>query len=69
MTQSEQIVKYMQDFGSISPQEAVSELGVYRLAARIHDLSKSGLSIGSKTETYTNRYGKTVHYSRYWLDV
>lgn len=69
MTQSEQIVQYMKDFGSITPMEAVKDLGVYRLAARIHDLTKSGLSIGSITETSLNRYGKVVRYSRYWLDV
>lgn len=67
MSQSEQIVKYMRDFGSITPMDAVNDLGIYRLAARIHDLTKAGLSIDSRTETTKNRYGKTVHYSRYYL--
>ena len=69
MTQSEQIVRFMQDNGSITPMDAVNELGIYRLAARIHDLTKAGLSIASQTESTKNRYGKSVHYSRYWLDI
>ena len=40
-TQCERIVKYMQDFGTITTAEAMLELGVYRLASRINDLKKA----------------------------
>ena len=40
MTQNQRILKYMEDFGSISTLEAFKELGVTRLASRIHEISK-----------------------------
>ena len=61
------VLKYMQDFGSITSLEAISELGDTRLSATIFNLKKQGFNIVSKTETNTNRYGESVHYSRYSL--
>lgn len=65
MTQKEMIVKYIQDFGSISTYEAFIDLGITRLASRISDLKNDGVTISKKTEKSKNRYGKTVHYTRY----
>lgn len=65
MTQCEKIVKYMDDFGSITTMEAFTELGITRLASRIHDISRNGMSIAKKMESGKNRYGETVHYMRY----
>lgn len=55
----------MDRFGSISPVEAFSDLGVMRLAARISDIEKSGVDIERQMETSKNRYGEKVHYMRY----
>ena len=38
LTQCMKIVKYMKDFGSITTVQAMKDLGVMRLAARISDL-------------------------------
>lgn len=69
--QTDRIYKYMKDFGSISPKEAMDDLGVMRLAARISDLKEElkevGIEIGSITEKGKNRYGEAIHYSRYFL--
>lgn len=65
MTQRERILKYMDDFGSISPKEAYNDLGIMRLAARISELSKAGVPIIRKMETSKNRYGDSVSYMRY----
>lgn len=65
MTQVERVSKYMEDFGSISTMEAFTELGITRLASRIHDLTRMGVSIIKTTEAGKNRYGETVHYIRY----
>ena len=61
------VLKYMQDFGSITSIEAFAELGETRLSATIFNLKKYGFNIVSKRETNTNRYGESVHYSRYSL--
>ena len=65
MTQCERILKYMNDFGSISAAQAMTDLGVYRLASRIHDLRMMGIDIESETHTGKNRYGESTHFSVY----
>lgn len=65
MTQKERIVKYMDDFGSISTMEAFTQLGITRLASRIHELTRNGLPIKRETVTSKNRYGEEVHFTRY----
>ena len=64
-TQSEKILKYIDDFGSITQLEAMNDLGVMRLASRISDLKKDGYPIESKVEAVKNRYGEICHIKRY----
>ena len=56
VTQCERIVQYMNDFGSITPLDALSDLGVMRLASRISDLRKSGVPIKKEMVSAKNRY-------------
>lgn len=65
MTQKERIAQYMEDFGSITPMDAMFDLGVMRLAARISEMIRDGIPISRQMETGRNRYGKTVRYARY----
>lgn len=67
MSQCERILKYMQDFGSITTLDAVKDLGCLRLASRIYDLKRQGHNIADKPETGKNRYGESVRYKRYYL--
>lgn len=67
VTQCELILDYMDEFGSITPLEAIRDLGVYRLASRISDLKKKGYPIHSDWETVPNRRGKTTNIKRYSL--
>lgn len=66
-TQCDRVIKYIQDFGSISTLEAFNELGCTRLASRICDLSKEGYEFDKNFETKKNRYGEKVSYIRYSL--
>lgn len=68
MTQSERVVKYMRDFGSITPQQAVYDLGCMRLGARIFDLKRAGHKIKTRRVTGKNRYGDAVTYAEYSLE-
>lgn len=45
MTQCEQVLNFMQKYGSISNREAVAHLCIYRLSARIHELRLKGWQI------------------------
>ena len=67
-TQCDKILQYMTDFGSITPVDAMNDLGVMRLASRIHDLTKQGVMIKKVMEMGKNRYGDPVHYMRYSLE-
>lgn len=68
MTQGERIVKYMQDFGSITPMEAFSELGITKLATRVSELRREGVKIHKEPVDRKNRYGELVRYMQYSLD-
>ena len=68
MTQKERVLKYIEDFGSISSLEAFTELGNTRLSASIYLLkNEDELEIKSITESKLNRYGEKTHFSRYYL--
>lgn len=69
MTQCDRIMKYMDDFGSITTMDAFIDLGITRLASRICDLQKKGIAIDRKMETGRNRMGEKVSYMRYWKGV
>lgn len=67
LTQSMKIIKYMMDFGSITPIQAMQDLGVMRLAARISDIEAEGWEIIHERETGRNRYGEKTTYAKYSL--
>ena len=67
MTQREAILQYIKDFGSITPMEAFSDLGITKLATRISEMRKDGMKFRIETERGKNRYGKPTRYSRYSL--
>lgn len=64
-TQKQRIREYIQEHGSITPRQAMDELGVMRLAARISELIKDGDIITTEVVTDKNRYGQVVRYARY----
>lgn len=67
MTQCERVLRHMEDFGSITSLEAMSEYGIMRLASRITDLKHLGFPVQRVMETSKNRYGEPVCYARYYL--
>lgn len=67
-TQVERIKKYIEDFGSITTLEAIVDLGVLRLGARICEMRKSGIKITDKQECVKNRYGEKCYIKRYFME-
>ena len=65
MTQKERIRKYLDDFGSITPLEAMADLGIMRLGARIWEMIRDGEPIVRETVRGVNRYGQTTRYAKY----
>ncbi len=68
MTQSERILAYIREFGSISPMEAFSDLGITKLATRVSEMSRDGIRFKKQMEKTKNRYGEAVSYMRYSLE-
>lgn len=67
MTQCEKIVNYIKEFGSITPLDAFRDLGITKLATRISEMRKNGMTFNQEYEKGKNRFGETVHYMRYFL--
>lgn len=67
MTQTERILQYLKDFGSITQLQALSDLGVMRLGARIWDLRQAGYPITRRMVGSKNRYGEAVSFAEYRL--
>lgn len=67
INQNKLLLDYMRDNGHITAAVAMRELGVARLASRIHELRNSGYAIGDYFQEATNRYGDKVRYKVYFL--
>ena len=67
MTQCERIIDYIKQFGSISTLEGFNDLGIARLASRIHDLKGQGFEFECETKSRLNRFGERTHFKVYRL--
>lgn len=67
--QANLILDYLKRNGSITATQAVYDLGITRLSARIFDLRAEGYDISLTIKTGTNRFGKPVHYGEYKLEA
>lgn len=65
MNQREMILKWMTEYGSITPVDAMREFGCMRLASRISEIRKDGYDVRKVLEKNVNRFGDTVRYARY----
>ena len=65
MTQREQIIEYITEFGSITPMQAFADLGITKLATRISEMRKDGMDFKIEMVSTKNRYGKSVSFAKY----
>lgn len=64
-TQSERVLNYIDERGSITTLDAFRDLGITRLAARIHDLRREGIDIYGEMIEEENRFGEKVRFMCY----
>lgn len=69
MSQSDMILAYMREHGSITPLEALEKIGCMRLGARIYELKRSGHEIHSERVRRLNKHGETKNFAKYTLEV
>lgn len=67
MTRCERIIRHLEDYGSITSATAMVEYGIMRLASRISDMKKQGVSFKTETVSGKNRYGEPTRFARYSL--
>ena len=67
MSQKKKILRYMKEFGSITPLEAMRDLGIMRLGARIWDLEREGHLIRHQMIRVKNRFGTETTVCQYSL--
>lgn len=65
-TQKQLILDYIDKFGSITPMEAFSDLGITKLATRVSEMiHEDGIEFYKDQVDSVNRFGKKVSYTRY----
>ena len=62
--QKQDVLNYIKKYGSITQDDAV-KIGCYRLAARIADIKKDGITILTEMETVVKTNGKKTRVARY----
>lgn len=67
MTQHQRIRQYLDDFGSITPYQAFTDLGITKLSTRIGEMIVVGEPIKKEIVHSTNRYGEAVRFMKYYL--
>lgn len=67
MTQTEAVLKHLENKKTITSIEAIRLYGATRLSGIIFNLKKKGYDIVSKTIYVNTRYGRKVHCAEYQL--
>ena len=66
--QHEMVLAYLQSHSEgMTSLDAFRLFGIMQMPKRIWILKRLGYKIKTKTESGVNRFGKTVHYTRYTL--
>ena len=65
MNQRELILEYITRFGSITPMQAFTDLGITKLATRISEMRRDGMEFDIEIVSSKNRFNRTVHYAKY----
>lgn len=69
MTQYQRIIRYINDFGSITARDAFIDLGISKLSTRIGEMERKGMiKVIRVTEKSENRYGEPCSYTRYYKE-
>ena len=67
MNQNKRLLTYLEQGKRIDPLTAWNSIGIYRLAARVCDLSKQGIEVKDEWLDVSNRFGEFVKVKQYYL--
>ena len=66
MSQATDIIEFIRDHGSITTKQA-TDIGVYRLSARVFDIRAFGINVEKEMVTVKNRKGEDCRVARYFI--
>ena len=66
-TNKTRVIKYIKKYGSITPIQAIQDLGNTRLAASVFELKDLGWDIETEMIKVQNRFGRTTNVAKYSL--
>tara|TARA_B100000035_G_scaffold177249_1_gene151137 strand:+ start:590 stop:814 length:225 start_codon:yes stop_codon:yes gene_type:complete len=66
-THKTRVIKYIKTYGSITPLQAILDLGNTRLAATIFELKDLGWEFETENLKVKNRFGRTTNVAKYSL--
>lgn len=64
---AQRVLQYMFDYGSITGQQAITDLGMTELRSRISEIMRAGFPVKKEWQTSKNKFGETVSFVRYSL--
>lgn len=65
MTQTDRVLDYLKQFGSITALEALRDLGIMHLSSRITELRRMGYPVQRDMIEVKNRFGEKTRVARY----
>ena len=66
---AQRVLAYMSEHGSITGQQAINDLGMTELRSRISEIMRAGFPIRKDWQNSKNKFGETVSFVRYSLEV
>lgn len=69
MTQTDRVLDYLTQFGSITALEALRDLGIMHLSSRITELRQKGYAVNREMIEVKNRWGEKTFVARYKMEA
>ena len=66
---AQRVLQYMIDYGSITGQQAINDLGMTELRSRISEITRAGFPIKKEWQNTRNKFGERISFVRYSLEV
>lgn len=63
----DRLINYLQENNTVNPMEGWKHLGIYRLAARVHELRSKGMNILTTRVKVLNQFGEECSVAQYEL--
>ena len=69
MSQKTRVLEWLQEGKTLTRLQALTELSIFELSARLIELKRDGYDIKSKSITVENKYGEKCRVAQYWMEV